>query len=208
MEIPQQLLEFSKLAYANHDLAHNLDHALRVYNNACNIIKDQKLVLSSNQLKIFPYVMIGHDFRDHKIIVKGLGLSKKRIEKFYRKYLNKKQVEEIFLIHDNCSWTRRNFVTGDIRHNVLFMVLQDADWLDALGDIGLIRCIEYTKTFPNVQTEDIPTLVSSHIEDKLLRIPNTLNFESSRDTARKMILPLLEYQKNHFLSKQKTSEGY
>lgn len=193
--IPPQLLEFATTAYANHDSAHNLNHALRVFDNACRIIEDEKLILTEGQLKMLPYVMIGHDFRDHKIVSRGLGLPEETIEDFFKKNLGSKMAEEVMCIHKNCSWSKRNDVPEDIKRSMLFMIMQDADWLDALGEIGLSRCIEFTRILPKISEVDIPKIVSEHIHEKLLLMPDEFNFHTSRLLARKATEPLISYLK-------------
>jgi len=67
------------------------------------------------------------------------------------------------------------------------LVLQDADWIEAVGETGLIRCLEYAKSIGG----KIPESISEHIRVKLLLIPAELNYQSSRNLAD--LKPLIKY---------------
>lgn len=182
--ISTTLLDFATRAYANHDAAHNLLHALKVYSGACTIAAKEGISMTDNEAAIFPYVMIGHDFRDHTLI--GSSLSEEEIHKFYVDEVGEANARLIEHIHANCSWSKRK---SSIESPIDWMrkVLQDADWLEAIGDEGLDRCIDYTKTING----NIPADVCAHIREKLLLIPAELNFETSKKMAD--VDPLIQY---------------
>jgi HD superfamily phosphodiesterase len=76
-------------------------------------------------------------------------------------------------------------------------VLQDADWLEAIGEVGLVRCAEYNKAhYPN---EDTVAMVCKHIHEKLLLIPAELNFKCSRDIAVDLVEPMMQYLRDNEL---------
>ncbi|SIP86171.1 HD hydrolase [Pacmanvirus A23] len=179
------LIEFAKKAYKNHDKAHDLNHALRVFNNSLKIIESEGIHLDDTERRLLPYIMIGHDFCDHKIVN---GLTKDEIRQFYESRLGS-LAEEVIHIHDNCSWSkRRSSKPLNNSRDWMRKVLQDADWFEAIGEIGLQRCIEYSKSI-NGTTADICT----HIREKLLLIPAELNYDSSKEMALGKLEPLYKY---------------
>jgi uncharacterized protein len=191
---PESLLAFARKAYANHDTAHNFDHALNVYNRAIDIViaEGRDKIMTEWEIKMFPYIMIGHDFRDHKLIARGIGLSEEIINEFYKSELGPLHAALVIHIHNNCSWSKRSKSSPAPIADWLREILQDADWMEAIGKVGLTRCIEYTKSIGTAE-KDIPAEVCKHIREKLLLIPDALNFASSRKMAESMKEPLIEY---------------
>lgn len=198
--IPKSLDEFATRAYANHDRAHDHLHALSVFLTALTIISGEGIVLTDVERKELPYVMIGHDFLDHKLAKRGIGLPAKEIEEFYVSSLGRRSADKIIHIHDNCSWSKRgtSIPLRDKDGNPnsedwMRRVLQDADWLKAIGDVGLQRCIDYTLEIGG----NIPDDVCKHIREKLLLIPSALNYATSRKLAEGELKPLEDYLKHY-----------
>lgn len=206
IQISDEFFEFAVRAYANHDTAHNFTHAMTVYKNALYILESEIakgtiVNVTEEELIEFPYAIIGHDFRDHKLIEHGLCLSSEEITAFYQKHLpSEESVQKILHIHDNCSWSNRiasvPLKTGDWMRRVL----QDADWLEALGQTGLDRCAQFKKfRNPNITEFESNSITYDHIMDKLLKIPSELNYETSRQIVRDKLLlfPLIRFSLNH-----------
>lgn len=183
IHLPASLMDFAEIAYSNHDNAHGLGHVIRVWYRALQIITRSKLNLSKYQKKLLPYIIIGHDFRDHKLV--ETSLSEEAIYNFYVDELDKQSADIITHCHNNCSWSKRKksipldnvfYDNKDENLDILRLILQDADWLDALGEQGLQRCIDYSNSIG----KPFPENVKQHILEKLLRIRNSLNFQVSK----------------------------
>ena len=187
------LLTFASYAYANHDSAHNLEHAKNVLRNALTIIEKEGINCDAVEERELPYVMIGHDFRDHKLVERGLCCTAEEIEDFYRKELGEGSAAKILHIHDNCSWSKRKSSIPLESGDWMRKVLQDADWLEAIGNVGLQRCINYNSSVRGVTDAMLIQDVCLHIREKLLLIPTELNYESSREIAKDRIAPLLDF---------------
>jgi HD superfamily phosphodiesterase len=193
LTLPESLLEFARRAYANHDKAHNLDHVIRVWERAQQILRMENINLSEYEKQLLPYIIIGHDFRDYKLI--NTSLSEQEIHDFY---VNELGIDAAYVIshcHNNCSWSKRKTSEPLKKSDILRLILQDADWLDALGETGLERCIEYS----NAINKPFPDNVKQHIKEKLLLIENELNFQASKDIVRLENLnePLYEFLATH-----------
>lgn len=187
-EVPEHLYYFAKVNYANHDTAHNFSHAFKVFRNAVDIIRNENIRLTEEEKIMLPYVMLCHDLRDHKLASKGFCISEEELFNYYKKYLGVELANDIIHIHANCSWSNRKFATPAL-HETLRKILQDADWLEAIGETGIQRCIEYTTVVGGV----VPTDVCKHIREKLLLIPKELNYEYSRRVAQDLIVPVEVY---------------
>ncbi|KAJ3015183.1 hypothetical protein HKX48_004735 [Thoreauomyces humboldtii] len=177
--LPPTLLAFAEKAYANHDPAHSLSHVLRVHWNALAIIANEPIQLSPIELRILPYVTVLHDALDHKLVALGLTLPAPVVHEFYLTELGPELTAIVEHMHDNCSWSKRAISTPAKDHDVVRKILQDADWVEAVGTVGLERCIAYQKTL-GTQPEDVPRGVCTHIREKLLKIYDALNYDASR----------------------------
>jgi len=200
--LPLHLVEFAKRAMNNFDPGHQWDHGITVYLNALQIIEAEQIELDETSAKMLPYVMIGHDFRDHKMLARGIEMvSQEDIRAYYEEHLGKALADEVIHIHNNCSWSNRAASKPyhkDRRRDVLRKILQDADWLEALGYGGIWRCQVYLEFFGPLPGEDgskdPAATICEHIYEKLLRIPIALNFRASRIVAEHFgVYPLLTY---------------
>lgn len=180
---PRYIEEFLHMALKNHDLAHDISHSLRVYTNAVKIvntlINTERLQLTPQEEKEFPLVILCHDVLDHKM--KNAALEERDVTKFYVDNVGIPSAVKIGHIHKNCSWSNRKTSVPLVLGDWMRKVLQDADWLDALGYDGLQRCINYTKIIhPQATEEQVIKRVQNHIREKLLLIPKELNYEVSK----------------------------
>jgi len=185
------LLSFANRAHGNHDKAHDLLHALRVHHNSLKIVIGERLDLTLYEWKELPYVMIGHDFLDHK--QHTLTVNEWDVLAFYESVLGATSAQRVLDIQKASSWSKRE---TEWSRGTLMKVLQDADWLDALGEVGLKRCVDFSVAKGVV---DVPSNVCKHIYEKLLLIPDALNYETSKKMVEKekLLEPLYDYLKKH-----------
>lgn len=187
-----QLLEFARAATVNHDRAHDYDHAVEVFAIAAQIVQMEGFTLTAREERIFPFVMIGHDFRDHKI---KTALSAETLYDFYTANLGSELALAVMNIHSNCSWSRRKNRISCGEFERVLKILQDADWIEGMR---LDRCIWYSAAaFPELTADQTRARVIQHIGEKLLLIPAELSFESSRQIAieKKYAEQLIAYMK-------------
>ena len=130
-----KIIEFVKNELANDLSGHNYNHIERVCNNAKMLIKheggSEKIIITS---------CLVHDLVDDKLFI-DIDKQKEKIIKVLseNKYLPT-EIEEILYIIDNIS-----FHHGNINecNDLNLEIVRDADRLDALGALGVIRTIEY-----------------------------------------------------------------
>jgi HD superfamily phosphodiesterase len=195
--VPNSLVEFVKVAYARHDLAHDIKHVYRVWEYAKQIITREPTLrqdMTDTEFKEFPYAILLHDARDHKLVNRGICLPAETIAQFLILDLSEASAQKILLMHERCSWSNRTISeplpTGDWMRRVL----QDADWLDALGEIGITRSEDYAR-LNGADANEVIAHTKRHIVDKLLLVPAAFTYEISRQIAREndLIRPLEQY---------------
>lgn len=83
-----------------------------------------------------------------------------------------------------------NNINVDYPYNIILNIVNDADWLDSLGDHGIKRCIQYSeKIGRNVQE------MIRYYEYKIIKLPNYIKTK----TAKEMLIPLYEWSYNWYL---------
>lgn len=105
-------------------------------------------------------------------------------------------VDIIIHIHTNCSWSKRAIskpVESNLCRDILRRVLQDADWLQAIGHVGIFRCREYQTEYHG--TDDVDKHIYAHIHEKILHIPAGMNFDVTRAiiVERDLMTPIHEF---------------
>lgn len=192
--IPAELFDFIKLAYSKFDRSHGVEHVIQVLKYANEIVAREEIMMTHAERNEFPYVMLCHDILDHKYV--DLCLESSAVKMFYIEHLGTHSAAKVIHIHKNCSWSKRatNVPLGE--GDWMRKVLEDADRLDALGENGLRRCIEYNEhAHANATSAHIQQLVCKHIREKLLILYDNFNFETSRKIVLQsdMMRPILKY---------------
>lgn len=186
--IPKNLIAYVEIGYARHDISHRPDHVWKVLYNALRIIYLRNMQLTPEQWKVLPYLILCHDLLDHKQPAEN-KLPAEEVTKFYESELGSDLAAVIDYIHSNCSWSKRNksnpvTIAGYEHYEQLRLLLQDADWLEAIGAGGIKRCKQCQMAwFPTESLEQIYRRVLAHMEEKLFLVYDALNFNESRALA-------------------------
>lgn len=168
---------------------HNHQHSLRVLCNAEEICKKEKC---NNKIVIAAAIL--HDCADKKLF-KNPDEQYQKIENLLIKNnFSKNEIEEILYIIKNISFNEGNFTKLE---NINAKIVRDADRLDAIGAIGIVRTIEFgcsknrlfysdanIKTVNNVNqfnVSDGSTL--SHFYDKLLKLKDLMETKTAKKMA-------------------------
>ena len=179
------------------DSSHDTDHAVTVFENALKIVEN------SCEIDVNPIALrvatILHDVRDHKAIANGSAVCTE--EAMIDLVIAKVPSHAIDVIDaiNRSSWSKRAntaiwMETAPAHAVALTKVLQDADWLEAIGEIGIQRCAEYTRNRnPDAPESEIITGVCKHIREKLLLIGDAMNFPWVINRAKELNAPLIEY---------------
>lgn len=185
------IVNFVTAELSQDNSGHGVQHAMRVFNNAKKIIAieggDEKVVLTSALI---------HDTIDKKLF----DDVNKRIE-LVRGFLksnnySEKEIDEIMYIITNISWNNGENKQLD---SLNAKIVRDADRLDAIGVMGIIRTIEYgnsrnrnfydEKNIKNTGNEysfgEVTNSTLSHFYEKLLLLKDLMHTETAKNIAEK-----------------------
>lgn len=181
------------------DPSHDFDHIMRVYNNAQQICKKEKV----NEKLVLCAVLL-HDIVSYPKSHKNSGLSSIHSAKKSKQILKKYSFSdsEIVIILD--AIRDHSFSQNKIPETLEGKILQDADRLDALGAIGIARVFAtagllkrpfYNPNDPfcNKRKPDDKTWTVDHFFQKLLKLESLMNTKSGRVEAKKRTLVLKKF---------------
>ncbi len=164
MDIEKTLFDFVALHTRNYDSSHDIHHAITVYNNALDIAQHDFPLADS---KILMYTCLLHDVCDHKY---ENSITKEERNKFIEEQLqNEEQSKCVIDVIENISYSQE--VKG-LRKTLSYPdcmyqhIVSDADKLEAIGQVGLDRCIAFTLA----RGGKVPDDVVEHCHEKLLNI--------------------------------------
>lgn len=170
---------------------HNHQHVFRVVSNAEKILKHEKgnerIVLTAAYL---------HDCADEKLFDNQEEQYLKINNLLMNENYTSQEIDEIIYIIKNISYNKGNYAT---LNSLNAQIVRDADRLDAIGAMGIIRTIEYgvsrgkqfyhTKNIKTVDNKkDINELTDStlsHFYEKLLKLKDLMHTKTARKMAEK-----------------------
>lgn len=157
------LLSFVETHTAHFDESHDIKHALAVFMNAVEIAKNDYPGFNDD---ILLFACLLHDVCDHKY---PDSIDKYTLESFIRSMLPEKKAQVVIDVINNISYSqevRGLRKTLPTPYNIYQDIVSDADKLEALGEVGLNRCITFTKQ----RGGHVPDDVIIHCHEKLLRL--------------------------------------
>jgi len=183
--------------FDNNACGHNIDHLRRTLNFACALQQKE-----GGDLEVIAIASFIHDVhrimqsQEKRYVAPKESLPKIR-ELIADLELTQKQKDHIchcIEFHEQYNFGTDKVTVKDIET----LILQDADNLDAIGAVGIIRCVQYNATnnvpmyLPNIplyQNEYDETAIANdcscvhHINNKLLRLGEHMNTKSAREMA-------------------------
>lgn len=189
-QIESQFLEFMQQEMQV-DAAHDISHAQRVVNTAKKLAVEEGADLSI----VLPAAYLHDCFtypKDHPNRKQSSIIAAKKAVAFLESIDYPQQY------HDAIAHAiEAHSFSANIRPNTLeAKVVQDADRLDALGAIGVTRCIQVSTEFDAQLYDDKDIFAQQrelddkqftldHFQTKLFKIAETMNTESARREAQK-----------------------
>ena len=185
----------------HNDPAHDFDHIMRVYKNAQQIIKKEKV----NEKLVLSAVLL-HDIvsfpKSDKRSKNSSIESAKKAKTILKKY--DFTSDEITIVCDAIS--EHSFSQKKIPNTIEGKILQDADRLDALGAIGIARVFatggSLRRPFYNLddpfckkRMPDDKTWTLDHFFEKLLKLEFLMNTKSGKIEAKKRTKILKDFLK-------------
>lgn len=179
---------------AGQQAGHGVDHVLRVLKTAgeihCEVGGDAFIITLAAWL---------HDVGDAKFH-QGVELSAQFAREILARLdVSSEVIDQVAHIVDNISF-RKSAQAAKL--SLEGQIVQDADRLDALGAIGIVRTIEYGAAFEQPfyildNHENLPTGVG-HFYDKLFKLRELLNTEPARHIAEQRESFMRDFLKQFF----------
>ena len=168
---------------------HNFSHIERVVKNAEMLIKHE-----GGNRKIIITACYIHDIIDTKLFTDIEKQKEKIINVLVESSYLPTEIEEILEIIDAVSFSKGNINDVD---NLNLEIVRDADRLDALGAIGIIRTIEYgaskkrefyteenlNRSLDEVKFNKSTETTLSHFYDKLLKLKDYMHTYTAKKIA-------------------------
>ncbi|MEM0084152.1 MAG: HD domain-containing protein [Candidatus Methanomethylicia archaeon] len=196
--VESKVLDIYNSCRGNYPSSHDFLHVKRVLNNALTIAEN--IGVSDYDKFLLTLACLLHD-----ISIPLYGVKEDHAYKSaeYARYflldcgLNLNDIEII------CNAIREHSWSSKVKsNNLISMVLQDADRLDALGIIGFARMIIYgefsdrilyfePEFTPRFRSIDDSNYTLDHVFSKLIHIPESMNTEFAKNIAFKRLSNLL-----------------
>ena len=148
---------------------HDLDHSIRVYNNAVNISKSY----TDADVLIIVLASLLHDADDHKLFDTENNENARRFmedQNISEEYMNR-----ICDVINSVSFSKNKGVKPGTLEGC---IVQDADRLDALGAIGIARTFAYGGRNNRSLVESV-----KHFHEKLLLLKDQMNTPEAKRIA-------------------------
>ena len=173
---------------------HGWDHIDRVHQLAGKIQSAE-----GGNSKVISLAAILHDVGDAKFN-QGVELSGKIASQILNEFdVDETETSHIIQIIENISFRKRAEAEPLTLEG---QIVQDADRIDALGAIGIVRTIEYGQfkgqPFYAIDSPDAPSGVQ-HFYDKLFRIPSLLNTKTAKKHAEARVLFMQAFLRQYFI---------
>ena len=194
---------FVKKTVEGRDESHGHSHMEKVALNSIKILLklDDLSLLTENNYKLIVFTSWLHDISDHKY--DSNGKLKSIRDNFIKYFCNDSETNLIIDIIESISYSKEkkeidrgtpiDWKKKFGEYQLIRNIVSDADKLEAIGKIGIIRCIEYSNhknklKYKNKSVEEINKIVkddvNKHAEEKLLKLKDDfIHTKSGKELA-------------------------
>ncbi len=199
ISVPYPVEIFARKALKEFDESHDYDHGVRVWENA------QKILRALNgqhfdwpDIDIIMCACVLHDTLDHKYKEQQTVTRDDVRQLVIGVFGSPDAADTVVDIIDNISWSaERAGRNRPLPHrDVLRQIVQCADWMDALGMVGIKRCRDYSLAHGSTP-ETVEADIVKHIEDKLSLIRDHLALVEARDLAEPLHNEIMTWYRAH-----------
>jgi uncharacterized protein len=178
-QLIKQVEEFVKKSITQHDGGHDWYHLDRVRNMALHLQSAE----NKGDRFIVEIAALLHDIDDNKFSKSEFPETEEKITSFLKSLdIEDGIINEVVFINKNISFSK-----GLKPKNISpeFMIVQDADRLDAIGAIGIARAFNYGgfRNNPIYDPEGSSPSTIKHFYDKLLKLKELMNTDTGRKLA-------------------------
>lgn len=172
--------------------SHDFYHSLRVYNNVCFIVKNEKIGDEIAAVAKISALLhdVGHKKKSYLVKDNHEYDGSVEVAELLHGYgVNHKMIDRVVFCVNNHRYSQNDSVGNDMLE---LRVLRDADRLDALGAIAIARTFSYDSERPIYLPDDAPkekydgisNTSINHIIEKILKLtPDAFYMEASRKMA-------------------------
>lgn len=168
-EIIERAKKYIREIFKNNADGHDLDHSIRVYENARNIAAGYPAC----DLLVVSLAALLHDVDDHKLFSTENNQNARAF--LQDQSLGQNKIERICAVINAVSFSKNR---GKRPESLEGQIVQDADRLDAIGAIGIAR----TFAFGGKNGRSIESSLQ-HFHDKLLLLKDEMNTEEAKRIA-------------------------
>lgn len=195
----QQILlstqQYVKQYMSKYDTSHDYNHVLRVVSNALNIAKQENInnIYDLQCIEVAAYL---HDIDDHKYITDNNINANNTITQFLINHchLNQQQynhmIQRICNIIEHVSYSKEIYNISINNTDVYYSdkcigIVQDADRLDAIGSIGITRCLIFGTVKQHVlyDPNNMNKCTIQHFYDKLFKLKDMMKTSTGKELA-------------------------
>lgn len=178
-ETRQKILAFVKSELGNDNTGHGLQHALRVERCAAQIQQAE-----GGDTRIITAAALLHDCADHKLFADTEKQCGKIASLLASLGYTGEETAGVLYIIRNISFNKGENRPLDTHEA---MVVRDADRLDAIGAVGIVRTIEYGaahgRQFFNASNPDDTDTTLAHFYEKLFKLKDLMHTATARRMA-------------------------
>ncbi len=192
-----KVIAYAKSILGNDHTGHGYDHVKRVAGLSQAIIDADKLTVDTFVVQAAAYL---HDTVDDKVVADVTAAYTEVRACLTAARASEAQTKEIFSIIENLSFSKE-LLQGAQVASVEGRVVRDADRLDALGAIGILRTSYFggshqhpihvsdlaPKTFQNHEDYRKGTTVINHFYEKLFLLPEKMTTAYGKKEARRRV---------------------
>lgn len=184
------------------DLAHDMNHVLRVVNNAKSLCAKENAIFEV----VVPAAYLHDCFsfeKNHPERSKSSVMAAKKAILFLKSI----SYPEIYFDGISHAIEAHSYSANIQATTIEAKIVQDADRLDALGAIGISRCLQvstklnrplyhHEDPFCLIRTPDDSNFAIDHFYTKLLNIENAMNTDSAKIEAKKRTTFMKDFLSN------------
>jgi len=186
----------------DYDESHDISHHVDVFINSISIFKGLEMQNRRYQdvLIMIIYASLLHDIIDHKY-PNNLELKIKKVNDFLEQKLPDHS-NNIKWIINNMSYKKESIFgyPCHIDKNVQLSrnIVSDSDKLEAIGDVGIRRCQQFSKNInPEATDNEINKMVILHCHEKLLKIKDYMRTSVGKNMANERHIVIEEFIKKN-----------
>lgn len=186
--------QFVRAQMAGQQAGHGVDHVLRVLKTA--MVIQAEVGGDAFVVQLAAWLHDVGDAKFHGGIERSADLSR---EVLTRLEVSREVIVHVAHIVDNISF-RKGAAAAEL--SLEGQIVQDADRLDALGAIGIVRTIEYGaalgQPFHSVDLQASPKTGVGHFYEKLFKLRERLNTEPARRIAGRREAFMRDFLRQYF----------